>query len=84
MAAEQWLEIYRSYELEELDAEITQLQKDVRGSFSGQGQGSVNHTRDLAELRDRLQAATRVRNDRNGPGRGTMRVGQVDFSGNRW
>ncbi len=57
MAAENWMEIYRSYTGEELVEEITQLKKDVRGAFSQQGSGSVNHQRDLGQLEARLQAA---------------------------
>ena len=84
MAAEQWMEIYRSYEPEELATEIVQLKKDVRGSFAAQGHGATNHQRDLAELRDRLAAAVRVSNERRGGSTGSWKVGQVDFSSNRW
>ena len=84
MAADQWMEIYRSYETEELDAEILQLRKDVRGSFTAQNHGGTGHQRDLAELRDRLQAAGRVRKERSNGGSGGWSVGQADFSGNRW
>ena len=85
MAAEAWMEIYRAYTSDELNAEIVQLKKDVRGSFSGQGHGGTSHQRDLQELRDRLQAAVRVSNEKSkGPSRGTWKVGQVDFSRNSW
>lgn len=82
MAADQWMEIYRSYEGEDLDAEIAQLRKDVRGSFSSQGSGSVQASRDLGELRDRLQAATRVKAERRAAA--TPMRGQVSFRGNGW
>ena len=84
MAAEQWMEIYRSYEAEELDAEIVQLRKDVRGGFAAQNHGGTGHQRDLAELRDRLAAATRVKNERRAGGNSGWQVGKADFSGNRW
>ena len=82
MAAEQWMEIYRSYEPDELNAEIVQLKKDVRGSFASQGHGGTQHSRDLAELRDRLNAAVRVSNEKSKGG--SWKVGQVDFSRNTW
>lgn len=78
------MEIYRSYEPEELAAEIAQLKKDVRGGFMAQGHGGTNHQRDLAELRDRLAAAVRVQNERRSGRTGQWQVGQADFSGNRW
>lgn len=88
MAAENWMEIYRSYTGEELAEEITSLKKDVRGAFSAQGSGGVNHQRDLGQLEARLQAAVRVQNERahrnTGGGPNPMK-GRVDFSrGNDW
>lgn len=85
MAAENWMEIYRSYTAEDLVEEMEQLRKDVKGSFASQGSGGVQHSRDLQELRDRLQAATRVQNERAARGGGgNPHKGQVDFSGGRW
>lgn len=84
MAAENWMEIYRSYTSTELNEEITQLRKDARGSFASQGSGSVQHQRDLAQIEARLQAATRVKNERSARGSGNKHKGRVDFSGNRW
>lgn len=81
MAAEQWMEIYRSYGGEELASEITTLQKDLSGGFRSQGSGSVQHERDLQELRDRLQAAVRVKNERNARGSGNGNKGRVSFGG---
>lgn len=78
------MEVYRSYTSEDLAEELTQLRKDVKGSFASQGSGSTQHSRDLQELRDRLQAATRVQNERANRGGGNSHKGRVDFSGNRW
>ena len=84
MAAENWMEIYRSYTGEELGEEIVQLKKDVRGAFSAQGSGSVSHSRDLSQLEARLQAAVRVQNERANRNGGNPSKGQVSFRGNRW
>jgi hypothetical protein len=84
MAAENWMEIYRSYETAELAEEIAQLKKDLRGAFTAQGSGSVNHQRDTAMLEARLQAATRVKNERAARGTGNGMKGTVDFRSNRW
>lgn len=86
MAMENWAEIYRSYTAAELNTEIEDLKKSLKGGFSVQGAGSVNHQRDLAQLESRLQAATRVKNSRAGGGSGGRNPmkGSVDFSGNRW
>lgn len=81
MAAEQWMEIYRAYTGAELVTEITTLQKDVAGGFSSQGSGSVQHQRDLQELRDRLQAAVRVKNERANRNGGNPMKGRVRFGG---
>lgn len=84
MAAENWMEIYRSYEGAELTTEIEQLRKDLAGGFTSQGSGSVQHSRDLGELRDRLQAATRVKNERVNRNGGNPMKGRVNFGGGRW
>jgi hypothetical protein len=84
MAAENWMEIYRSYESAELDAEIAQLKKDLRGAFNAQGSGNVSHQRDVNMLENRLQAATRVKNERAARGSGNGMKGQVDFRGGKW
>lgn len=86
MATSQWEEIYRAYTREELTAEMTQLKKSLAGGFVSQGSGSVSGSKDVAELRDRLQAATRVWYDKyagaaspaSQPYKG--RRGVVDFS----
>ena len=79
MAVSDWLEIYRAYSGPDLDAEMVSLQAGLKGGFVSQGSGSVQHARDLAELRDRLRAATRVKNER--AGRAVAKVARVDFSG---
>jgi len=79
MALSDWLEIYRAYTGPDLDAEVVSLQGSLKGGFVSQGSGAVNHARDLAELRDRLRAATRVRSERSGCA--SARRGIVDFSG---
>jgi len=84
MGAESWMEIYRSYEAAELTEEIAQLKKDLRGALSAQGVGSVNHQRDVNMLESRLQAATRVKNERAARGTGNGMKGGEAFSGNRW
>ena len=84
MAAENWMEIYRSYEAGELAEEVAQLKKDLRGSLTGQGAGGTNHNRDVAQLENRLQAATRVKNERSNRNSGNGNKGTVDFSKGRW
>lgn len=83
MSMTSWLEIYRSYTSQELSDEMVTLRASLKGGFVSQGSGSVQHAKDLTELRDRLQAATRVFNQRSGNNSGGMRVGKVDFSGTR-
>lgn len=78
------MEIYRSYDGTDLAVEMVQLRRDLAGGFASQGSGSVQHSRDLGELRDRLQAATRVQNERKNRSRGNPMKGQVNFGGNRW
>ena len=83
----QWEEIYRGYLQEELAKEMTQLKKSLAGGFVSQGSGSVTGSKDVAELRNRLQAATRVWNEKfaNSGGSNAQayrgRRGTVDFSG---
>jgi len=82
MAFSDWMEIYRTYSSEELDEEVAQLKKDLKGSYSGQGVGAVNFQRDLSMLQSRLQAIARIRNEQaNAINSG---VGQVDFGNVRW
>jgi hypothetical protein len=80
MAAAQWMEIYRSYTGDELTQEIADLKADLKGAYASQSSGSISHQRNIGELRDRLQAATRVINERAGAHDPSKRVGQADFS----
>lgn len=80
MGVADWKTIYRAYTAEELTAEMAQLKKDLAGGFSSQSSGGTSHTREQAELRDRLNAATQVQRERSGSAR--SRRGVVDFSGN--
>ena len=82
MAFTDWMEIYRTYSSEELNEEVTQLKKDLKGGYSGQGVGSVNFQRDLGMLQSRLQAISRIRNEQANAG--NSNVGQVDFGGGQW
>ena len=85
MAADQWMEIYRSYTSEELATERTELQKTLKGSLTSQASGTVSGTKDLQEARDRLQALTRVQNERRSRAAGGNGLrGQVSFRGNSW
>lgn len=82
MSKSDWKITYRSYTSAELDAEIEKLKKSLDGGYVQQGSGSVSGARDVGELRDRLTAATEVKNARGGrqqPGR----TAKADFSGAR-
>ena len=81
MAVANWKIIYRGYTGEALVAERESLQKGLQGGFVSQGSGSVNHQRDVTELRDRLQALTEVESERGDTT--PQRVATVDFSGTR-
>ena len=63
---ENWLEIYRGYTSVELDAEIAWLRIQIRNPFSTQTEGNRSVQRSTAEFRDRLAAATRVKNEAAG------------------
>lgn len=80
MSASDWKVIYRGYSGDDLDAEIARLQKGLAGGFTSQASGSVSHTRDTTELRDRLKAATEIKNERSKPSC-LPRSAKVDFSG---
>jgi hypothetical protein len=64
MAASDWVEIYATYSAGELAAEIDALKK-LATPLSSQQIGSKSYTKDLREVRDRLQAANRVLRTRN-------------------
>jgi len=78
MASTDWMEIYRDYTGEELDAEITKLKKEAT-LYISQGDGDKQYQKDLGSVRDRLHAAIRVRNERRGKGGPSWAV--PDFSG---
>lgn len=81
MAASQWMEIYRSYTAEELAVEVAEARADLKGAYAAAATGSTSHERNIPELVDRLQAATRVRNERAGDWDSDKRHGVVDFGG---
>jgi hypothetical protein len=81
MSMTSWLEIYRAYSGDELNEEMASLRKSLAGGFISQSSGSVQHQKDVTELWDRLQAATRVYNTRRGAPSAGMQVGKIDFSG---
>jgi len=73
-----WIISYRSYSDSELDSEITWLRAQVRNPYQQQTEGPRAYSRSTAEMRDRLAAATQVKNERtqtNEP-----RHGRADFS----
>lgn len=80
MSVSDWKVIYRGYGGDDLNAEIARLQKGLAGGFTSQASGSVSHTRDTTELRDRLKAATEIRTERSTPSR-APRSAKADFSG---
>lgn len=59
MAMTDWQEIYGTYSVAELQEEITALKK-LAVPLMSQQVGSKSYTKDLREIRDRLQAATRM------------------------
>jgi hypothetical protein len=61
-----WLQYYRTLSAEALDAEIVWLQKQIRNPFSSQAEGSRSVQRSTAEFRDRIAAATQVRQENGG------------------
>jgi hypothetical protein len=63
---EQWLEYYRSLDDAALAAEIVWLQKQIRNPFGSQTEGGRSVSRSTGEFRDRIAAATRVKNERAG------------------
>jgi len=59
MATTDWQEIYSTYTTAELQEEIVGLKK-LAVPLMSQQVGSKSYTKDLREIRDRLQAATRM------------------------
>lgn len=78
MATSDWEEIYRSFTPEEREAERARLKSQMT-VFNSQSVGQRSWTVDQRELRDRLQALTRIAADASGSRQGRAH-GQVDFS----
>lgn len=76
MANPEWLEIFRSYGVEELAGHIANLKQEI-SVYATQQIGSKSYTKDLAELRGQLSAAVRVQKERST--RGNPSVGIADF-----
>ena len=72
-----WLEIYRDYSGEELDAEITRMKQEATVYLS-QNIADKSYQKSLDEVRNRLHAAIRVRNERRN--RDMPNWGVPDFS----
>jgi hypothetical protein len=82
MAMTDWQEIYRTYSSAELQEEIIALKK-LAIPLSSQQLGSKSYTKDLREIRDRLQAATRLLTH-GGVGSSDDYTAVPDFSGVRF
>ena len=81
MAAPEWIAIYRNYDDAKLAAEISWLEGQSRNIFNAQTEGNRSYSRSTIEIRDRLDAAYQVRNERN-PANGVGNAPLVaDFSG---
>lgn len=78
MATDDWEEIYSAYEDQELADAITKLKKDIDTPYVSQQQGPFAYQKALTEMRDRLQAAIRIRERR--AGRSPSVCGIPDFS----
>lgn len=75
------MEIYRDYTPEELDTEISRLKQEAT-LYTAQNFGEKGYQKSLDEVRNRLHAAIRVRNERRNRGRNPD-WGVPDFSGVR-
>jgi hypothetical protein len=73
-----WLEIYRDYAGDELEAEITRMKQEATVYLS-QNIADKSYQKSLDEVRNRLHAAIRVRNERRN--RDVPSWGVPDFSG---
>jgi len=78
MSKADWVAIYRYFDGAELDAVIADC-KLKSSTLSQQSMGTKAFTRDLGELRDKLGAATVIRNERNKSNAG-QGSGTIDFS----
>lgn len=77
---EEWLTTYQEYTDAELAEEITVLRAQSRNFYVSQTSGQNAYSRAIAEIRDRLAAATRVKRERADRSAGYRRHGQADFS----
>lgn len=75
-----WIEIYRDYSGEELDAEITKLKQEAT-LYTAQNIGDKGYQKSLEMVQNRLHAAIRVRNERRQSGGQNPGWGVPDFSG---
>jgi hypothetical protein len=73
-----WLEIYRDYAGDELDAEITRMKQEAT-VYLAQNNGDKGYQKNLEMVQNRLHAAIRVRNERRN--RDVPSWGVPDFSG---
>ncbi len=78
MASLEWMEIYRSYTSADIDTEITMLRSQAT-LYTQQSAGEKSYAKDLVMVQNRLQAAVRVRNERNNRYRNPS-TGVPDFS----
>ena len=87
MASPDWTSIYwYAFDREELRQEIVDLKAQAKrgaGLFSSQSEGGMSHTKDLAELRNKLASAVRVWTRKYGGGVDPYAQGSgvADFSG---
>jgi len=83
MAMAHWYETYKHlYTAEEREAEVTRLKDESKSLNSSQNRGDSGYTKDLAELKDKMQALARLREEADGGrSRAEHARGVVDFSG---
>ncbi len=83
MAMSHWYETYKMlYTPAERAAEVEALKEAARSLNSSQSRGDASYTRDLAELRDKMQALARLKEEEGGTsGRYERSRGVADFSG---
>lgn len=74
-----WLYIYRTYSAEELTEEIAFLKTEIRNIYTSQAMGQKQNTRDVIGVKNRLEAAIIVSEER--AGRPIAQKTVADFSG---
>jgi len=74
-----WIEIYRDYTPEELDAEIAKLKQEAT-LYTAQSIGDKGYQKSLEMVQNRLHAAIRVRSERRQLGGQNPSWGIPDFS----